>query len=186
MGKILENITDDLQTFIEKQHVFFVATSPLSEEGHINLSPKGLDCFRILSPLKVAYLDLVGSGNETSAHLHENGRITFMFCAFDGAPNVVRLYATGRTVLPDTPEWNELIPLFTPMQGMRQIIVADLNRVSTACGYAVPRMEYVEDRDTLIKWADRKGDEGLAAYKLEKNTHSIDGLPTPILDLKNR
>lgn len=181
MGKVLDSITDDLRALIEKQHVFFAATAPVSEEGHINLSPKGLDSFRIVSPLKVAYLDLVGSGNETAAHLQENGRITFMFCVFDGAPNVVRLYGTGRAVLPDTPEWDELIPLFTPMAGMRQIIVTDLNRVSTACGYAVPRMEYVEDRDTLTKWADRKGEEALEQYKLEKNLRSIDGLPTPLL-----
>jgi hypothetical protein len=180
MGKLVETITDDLRRFIEKQHVFFVATAPLSADGHVNLSPKGLDCFRVLSPLKVAYLDLVGSGNETSAHLHENGRITFLFCAFNGAPKIVRLHGTGYTVLPDTPEWDELLPLFTPMAGMRQIIVADVSRVSTSCGYAVPLMDFVDERDTLTKWAEKKGEDALEKYKLDKNTRSIDGLPTPL------
>src|SRR5262245_18924416 len=113
MGKVVEEITPQLREFIEKQHLIFVATAPLSLEGHVNLYPKGLDCLRIFSPLKVGYLDLTGSGNETSAHLLENGRITFMFCAFDGPPNIVRLYGQGRTVIPDTPEWDELIPNFT-------------------------------------------------------------------------
>ncbi len=178
MGKVYESISDELRTWIEAQHVFFVATAPLSAEGHVNISPKGRDSFRVLSPLKVAYLDLTGSGNETSAHLHENGRVTFMFCAFDGPPRVLRLYGTGRTVLPDTPEWDELIGHFTPALGMRQIIVCDVSRVSTACGYAVPLMDFVEERDTLTKWAETKGDDGLVAYRHEKNLASIDGLPT--------
>jgi hypothetical protein len=181
VGKLYDHITDDLRKFIEQQHLFFVATAPLSAEGHVNLSPKGLDCFRVLSPTRVAYLDLVGSGNETAAHLLENGRITLMFCAFTGAPNILRLYGNGYSVLPDAPEWDELITLFDPPINTRQIIVADIHRVSTACGYAVPLMDYVEDRDTLLKWADRKGEEGLAQYKLEKNQRSIDGLPTPLL-----
>src|SRR5215207_5018215 len=105
MGKEHDYITEDHQAFIEGQRVFFVCTSPLSAEGHINLSPKGFDCFRILSSARVGYLDITGSGNETSAHLLENGRITFMFCGFEGAPNIVRLFGTGHAVLPDTDEW---------------------------------------------------------------------------------
>lgn len=180
MGKTYETITDELRAFIEKQHLFFVATAPLAVDGHVNLSPKGLDSFRILSSTSVAYLDMTGSGNETSAHLHENGRITFMFCGFDGPPNIVRLYGTGRTVLPNTEEWADLAGHFPTYRGARQIILANITRVSTACGYAVPFMEYRDDRDTLVKWADRKSAEELAAYQGEKNLCSIDDLPTPL------
>jgi hypothetical protein len=178
MAKVVENITEELQAFIKAQHVFFVATAP-REGGHVNLSPKGHDCFRIFSPSQVAYLDLTGSGNETAAHLHENGRITIMFCAFDGPPNIVRLYGQGRVVLPDTAEWESLAPQFTLYKGARQIIVADIDRVQTSCGYAVPFFDYVEERETLDKWAAHKGEEGLATYRAEKNVRSIDGLPTP-------
>jgi hypothetical protein len=180
MGKVYEALTEDLQTFIQAQHVFFVATAPLSAEGHINLSPKGLDSFRILSPNRVAYLDLTGSGNETSAHLYENKRITFMFCAFNGPPNILRLYGTGRTILPDAPEWADLLPRFPAYPGIRQIILADITRVYTSCGYAVPRMEYVGERDTWIRWAETKGEEALVTYRQEKNSYSIDALPTPL------
>jgi hypothetical protein len=180
MGKVYEALTEDLQTFIQAQHVFFVATAPLSAEGHINLSPKGLDSFRILSPNRVAYLDLTGSGNETSAHLYENKRITFMFCAFNGPPNILRLYGTGRAILPDAPEWADLLPRFPAYPGIRQIILADITRVYTSCGYAVPRMEYVGERDTWIRWAETKGEEALVTYRQEKNSYSIDALPTPL------
>jgi hypothetical protein len=180
MAKVYEAITDDLRGFIERQHLFFVATAPLSEEGHINLSPKGWDAFRVLSPTTVAYLDLTGSGNETSAHLLENGRITFMFCAFEGPPNIVRLFGKGRTVLPDTPEWAELAPHFTQRPGARQIIVAEITRVQTSCGFAVPCMDFAGERDALNRWAENRGEESLKEYRREKNTLSIDGLPTPI------
>lgn len=180
MAKYYEQITDELQTFIAQQHMFFVASAPLSADGHVNVSPKGLDSFRVLTPLRVAYLDLTGSGNETSAHLLENGRITFMFCAFEGAPRVLRLFGTGRTVLPGTPEWDELILLFKVYQGARQIIVAEITTVQTACGFAVPLYEYQGQRDTLLKWADTKGDDGLADYQRQKNMQSLDALPTPL------
>jgi hypothetical protein len=144
------------------------------------VSPKGIDTFRVLSPNEVAYLDLTGSGNETSAHIQENQRITLMWCAFDGAPNILRLYGRARTVLPDSLEWAAYAAHFTLYHGARQIIVADIHRVQTSCGYAVPLMEFREDRDTLLKWADRKGDDGLAVYRQEKNSRSIDGLGTPI------
>ena len=180
MGKVHPHITDELADFIRQQHLFFVATAPLSEAGHVNLSPKGLNSFRILSPMRVAYLDMTGSGIETSSHLQENGRITFMFCAFEGYPSVLRLYGTGSAVLPGTPEWDELSPQFELFYGARQIIVADLDRVHTACGYAVPLMDYVGERDQLQRWACAKGDEGLAEYRQEKNAFSIDGLPSPL------
>jgi hypothetical protein len=185
MGKVHESITPEIQAFIRKQHVFFVATAPLSADGHVNVSPKGLDCFRILSASQVAYLDLTGSGNETSAHLLENGRVTLMFCGFDGAPNIVRLYGRGRTLLPDTPEWDSLIYQFPTYNGTRQIILADIDRVSTSCGYAVPLYSYEGERDTLLKWADRKGEDGLTRYRHEKNECSIDGLPTPLAQQSN-
>lgn len=181
MAKVHENITDSIRAFIEKQHLFFVATAPLSGDGRVNMSPKGLDSLRVLSRDRVAYLDLTGSGNETSAHLLENGRITFMFCAFEGPPNIVRLYGTGRTIVPGAPEWDELYALFPQdYLGVRQIIVADISRVQTSCGYAVPFMDFVGERDTLHRWAEAKGADGLVSYRQQKNLCSIDGLPTPL------
>jgi len=180
MGKVIDSITDELQAFIDAQHIFFVASAPLDAAGHINLSPKGMDSFRVLTPNRVAYLDLTGSGNETSAHLMENGRITIMFCAFDGPPNIVRLYGEGHAVVPESPEWPLLSQSFPQYPGMRQIIVAEVDRVQTSCGYAVPLYEYVSERDTLIRWAEAKGDEGLNTYWDTKNVASIDALPTPL------
>ena len=180
MAKFYDTISDDLRKFIEAQHMFFVATAPLTADGHVNLSPKGHNVFRVLNPNKVAYLDLTGSGNETSAHLLENGRITFMFCAFEGPANILRLYGRGHAVLPVTPEWDELIPNFTVLPGTRQLIVADIHQVQTSCGYAVPFYDYVEDRQSLVKWAENKGEEGLEAYHAEKNVKSLDGLPTAL------
>jgi hypothetical protein len=178
VGKVFEGITQDLKAFIEAQPVFFVATAPLSGTGHVNLSPKGLDCLRLLSPSQIAYLDLTGSGNETAAHLAENGRITFMFCAFSDAPRILRLYGTGTVVLANSPAWRELASSFPTYRGMRQIITAEITRVQTSCGYGVPLMEFVAQRDTLLRWAEAKG-ETLPAYRQLKNARSIDGLPAP-------
>jgi len=138
MGKFHNSIQEQHAAFIQKQKMFFVATAPLKSDGHVNLSPKGLDSFRILSPTRVAYMDIVGSGNETSAHILENGRITFMFCAFEDAPNILRLYGKGRTVLPDDVLWAELSAHFTLQPATRQIIVADIHKVQTSCGFSVP------------------------------------------------
>lgn len=160
--------------------MFFVSTAPLSADGHVNLSPKGIDSFRVLSPNKVAYMDIIGSGNETSAHLLENGRITIMFCAFEGPPNILRLYGEGRTVLPGDDEWNELSALFELQLATRQIIVANVHKVQTSCGFSVPLYEYMGERDHAEKWAQAKGAEGLEAYKREKNRISMDGLPTAL------
>ncbi len=178
MAKFFNSIEDRHAEFIEKQHMFFVASAPLSASGHVNLSPKGSDCFRILSPHKVAYMDIIGSGNETSAHLLENGRITFMFCAFDGPPNIMRLYGRGYTVLPEHGEWNELSNHFKLVLGTRQIIVADIDMVQTSCGFSVPYYSYEGERDHAEKWALNKGEDGLESYKAEKNRVSLDGLPT--------
>lgn len=180
MAKVFEQIGEDLRAFIAAQQLFFVATAPLAEAGHVNLSPKGLDGFRVLGPRRVAYIDLTGSGNETSAHLQENGRITFMFCAFAGPPKILRLYGRGQTVLPTDPSWAELRPRFGAEPGARQIVVADIDRVQTSCGFGVPLFAYAGQRDTLVKLADAKGDEGLSAYRAEANARSIDNLPTPL------
>jgi hypothetical protein len=180
MAKVFDHITDDLQQFIAKQQMFFVATAPLNATGHVNISPKGLDSFRILSPNRVAYLDLTGSGNETSAHLHENGRITFMFCAFQGTPLILRLYGQGQTILPHSSDWNSLASQFVEMPGVRQLIVADIDRVQTSCGTGVPLYEYQTQRQALLQWAEKKGHDGLQQYHQQKNQISIDGLPTPL------
>ena len=180
MAKVFASITDDLQRFIAVQQMFFVATAPLAADGHINLSPKGLDSFRILSPNQVAYLDLTGSGNETSAHLQENERITLMFCAFQEPPVILRLYGKGRTILPDAPDWEPLYARFLPIPGIRQIIVAAIDRVQTSCGMGVPLYEQIAQRQSLVKWAEKKGEDGIQAYQQQKNSSSIDGLPAPL------
>ncbi len=180
MARTYDAITDELRSFIEAQRMFFVASAPLGADGHVNLSPKGLEALRVLGPYRVAYLDLTGSGNETSAHLAENGRITLMFCAFDGPPSILRLYGQGAVALPGGALWDELRPHFGDSPGARQIIVATIERVQTSCGFAVPRYDYVGQRDTLVRWSDVKGEEGLIAYRAEKNARSIDGLVTPL------
>lgn len=180
MAKVFDSITEELQAFIAAQPLFFVASAPLSPTGHVNVSPKGLDCFRVLSAHRVAYLDLTGSGNETSAHLAENGRITFMFCAFQEAPRILRLYGQGRVVLPRTPEWEDLLPHFVALPGARQIIVADISRVQISCGFGVPLLEPVAQRPLLAEWATNKGEQGVQEYHKAKNMISIDGLPTPL------
>ncbi len=180
MAEFFDAISNNLRAFIEAQRVFFVATAPAGNQGRGNLSPKGLDGFRVLGPNRVAYLDLTGSGNETSAHLRENGRITFMFCAFTGSPNILRLYGRGEVALPGSALWDELRPRFGDEPGARQIIVAAIDRVQTSCGFAVPNYEYVGQRDALTKWANVKGADGLATYQREKNARSIDGMVTPL------
>ncbi len=183
MARSYDGITTELQAFIEEQPVFFVATAPLSPDGHVNLSPKGLDSFRVLDPTRVAYLDLTGSGNETSAHLRENGRVTFLFCAFSGPPRILRLHGRGHTALPGSAGWSALAKHLPEIPGARQIIVADIERVSTSCGYGVPLMEYVGQRDTLPRWVrqmEKTG--GLAGYRAAENVRSIDGLLTPLAE----
>ncbi len=181
MAKLSDTILDHHAEFIAKQKMYFVATAPLTPDGHINLSPKGTDSFRVLSPTQVAYLDMTGSGNETSAHLLENGRITVMFCAFDGPPNILRLYGHGFTVLPTDSRWSGLSSRFDlSLPAIRQIIVVDVYHVQTSCGYSVPLYDYAGERDHAFKWAEKKGADGLVQYRHEKNRHSIDGLITAI------
>jgi Pyridoxamine 5'-phosphate oxidase len=180
MGKFSESISGAHADFINNQHIFFVATAPLSADGRVNLSPKGLDCFRMLSENRVAYMDLIGSGNETSAHILENDRITFMFCSFDGKPNILRLYGKGFAVLPGSKDWDEYGSHFTLYQSTRQLIVANIDLVQTSCGFGVPLFDYIGERDVHFEWAKTKGEEGLRSYINEKNLKSLDGLKTGI------
>ena len=178
MGEVLGELTDELREFLLSQPVFFVGTAPLGAHGHVNVSPKGLDTLRVLAPAECAYLDLTGSGNETSAHIRENGRFTIMACSFGDRPRILRLYGTGSVHLPGTPRWAELRAAFGEFQGPRQIIALRIERVQTSCGYGVPRMRLEGERPLLERWAAAKGADGLAKYRTEKNRVSIDGLPT--------
>jgi hypothetical protein len=172
-----ERLDDGLREWIGRQHVFFVATAPSGDEGHVNLSPKGYDTFRILDDHTVAYLDLTGSGVETISHLQQNGRITFLFCAFEGPPRIVRLYGQGRALRAGDDGFDELAEQFPSLPGTRSIIRVELDRISTSCGYSIPFLRYDGERERLLDWADKKGPEGLEEYWGEKNQHSIDGLP---------
>jgi hypothetical protein len=177
VAKVFEALDTRLRSFIAAQHVFFVATAPLSADGTVNLSPKGLDSFCVLGPREVAYLDLVGSGAETLAHLRENGRITLMFCAFEGPPKILRLQGRGRVVEPADAEWSELVARFPEYAGTRSIIRVELTRIADSCGYGVPLLQFEGERSQMVAWAEKKGAEGLQSYQLENNQVSLDGLP---------
>ena len=177
MGQVYDVLPEGLTSFVANQPVFFVATAPLSAGGHVNLSPKGGDTFRVIDPGTVAYLDLTGSGVETVAHLRENGRIAFMFCAFEGPPRIVRLYGRGRALRPGDEGFPELVDLFPELPGVRSVVRVDLDRVSSSCGFGVPVLRFEGHRDQLVAWAARKGGDGIAAYQAERNAVSIDGLP---------
>ena len=179
MGKMLASLDERLTAFIAAQKIFFTATAP--NAGRVNLSPKGIDTFRCLDDHTVAYLDLTGSGNEAAAHLIENGRMTIMFCAFDGAPLILRLYGHGRVVRPRDADWDTLLARFDSLPGLRQIVVLQIESVQTSCGFAVPLYEFAGDRRTLLDWSEQKGPDGLEEYRREKNQTSIDGLPTHLL-----
>lgn len=178
MGNQHTEIDDSLRPFIQGQRMFFVATAPLDACGHVNVSPKGLDTLRILGPTKVAYLDHVGSGSETIAHVKENGRIVLMWCAFEGSPTILRLHGRGEVLTPHDPEFQQLRPLFpaTPDGGRAMIVVA-VQRIATSCGFGVPLYRFEQERSQMCDWAERKGPDGLAEYQRLKNATSIDGLP---------
>jgi hypothetical protein len=180
MSEWFKTITPELKRFIADQKVFFVATAP--REGRINLSPKGMDTFRVASPKRVLYLDLTGSGNETAAHLLDDGRITIMFCSFDKTARIIRLYGHGRAIHPRDDEWDEYLAMFPSEPGIRQIMVIDIEAAMTSCGYAVPRFDRLEERDTLRKYWQTRGDGAAAEYQQKKNLESIDGLPTGIFE----
>jgi len=191
MGTVYPELDERLISFIRDQPMFFVATAPCLDDagdgGHVNVSPKGYrDTFAVLDPLTVAYLDLTGSGAETIAHLRQNGKITIMFCSFGRQPKILRLYGTGRTVLPADPDWPALATHFSvdPGEGtgtdrgnQRAIIVFTVGRIADSCGYAVPVMELTEERDLLTRWSERRSAEDLPEYRVKHNATSIDGLP---------
>ncbi|MDP1876765.1 MAG: pyridoxamine 5'-phosphate oxidase family protein [Actinomycetota bacterium] len=178
MADVLDGIDDKLAEWLQEQPVFFVATAPLAADGLVNCSPKGLaGTFAVIDERTVAYLDLTGSGIETIAHLRENGRIVLMFCAFDGRPNIVRMHGRGRVVLPTDEAFEELAARFTEHPGARSVVVVHVERLSESCGYAVPTMDYRADRDVLDLSNRKRGEDGLAEYRREKNTRSLDGLP---------
>jgi hypothetical protein len=181
VGKLYDAIDNRLREWILKQPMFFVGTAPLSSDGHVNISPKGMaGTFAVLGDRRVAYLDYFGSGAETIAHLHENGRIVVMFCAFDGPPKIVRLHGRGRAVLRDQAEFATLRGEFGKERtaGQRSVIVVDVDRIADSCGYAVPRLDFVGDRDVLDLHHLKKPDGYFDEYWDAKNAASIDGLPT--------
>jgi hypothetical protein len=177
MGKVHEQIDETLGEFIRAQQMFFVATGPLSASGHLNLSPKGLDTLRILDPHTLAYLDYVGSGAETIAHLRENGRIVVMLCAFQGPPRIVRLHGRGEVLEPQNHEFDRLRGLFPAEPPARAIVRISITRIADSCGFGVPRYSFEGHRTQLPDWASRKGAQGLLQYQQKKNRSSIDGLP---------
>lgn len=179
MGKQYAQIDSMHREFIERQHVFFTASA--TAQSRVNVSPKGLNGFRILDENTVAYLDLTGSGSEAAAHLRVDGRLTLMFCAFEGRPQVLRLYGQGRSVLRGSTEYARILQSAfanTEQPGARQIVVLDVDLVQTSCGFGVPLFDYAGERANLIDWAANKGEVGLQGYRREKNSRSIDGLPT--------
>lgn len=178
MGRVLPEIDARVAELVATQPVFFVATAPLSGDGHVNVSPKGgSGTLVVVDPRTVAYLDITASGAETIAHLRENGRITVMVCSFGPRPNVVRLHGRGRVVPADDPEIDAWLPRFPEHPGVRAVVVVDVRRVSESCGFAVPRMDYVGERDVLDLANARKDQAELVDYRRRKNATSIDGLP---------
>ncbi len=180
MGQRYTALNEAMKAFIEQQKIYFVGTAP--EEGRINVSPKGLDTLRILGDTRITWLNLTGSGNETAAHLIEDGRMTIMFCSFEGDPMILRLYGRARPVHPHDDDWDELIALFPALPGPRQVIDMHIDLVQTSCGAGVPLYEYVGQRDQLTSWLADQGDEDIRAYWQEANAISLDGKPTGILD----
>ncbi|WP_340203315.1 pyridoxamine 5'-phosphate oxidase family protein [Ascidiimonas sp. W6] len=179
LGKQLESITKELQEFIEQQKIFFVGTAAC--EGRVNVSPKGTDSFRIINANKIAWLNLTGSGNETAAHLLKDSRMTIIFCAFEGKPLILRLYGAAKIYHHRDQEFHQYIKLFPENVGSRQIIEMEVDLIQTSCGYAVPFMDFKEERTTLNSWAEKQGKDKIEAYWENKNTTSIDGFETQIL-----
>jgi len=177
MGKVYEALDATLVAFIRRQKLFFVATAPLSRDGHVNVSPKGYDSLTILDPLTVAYLDLGGSGIETHAHIRENGRITLMFCAFEGAANILRLYGRGESCMFGDPDFPDKIAMFPGFERARNIVTVQIDRISDSCGWGVPFFDYKGERDQLRRATQARPAEEWAARRYESNAVSIDGLP---------
>ncbi len=179
MAERFNSLSEKHIEFIKKQHLFFVSTAPL--EGFINLSPKGMDSFRVINEKKIIWLNLTGSGNETAAHILEDTRMTLMFCSFDKQPLILRLYGEAETVHPRDSKWEQLFTFFPEFIGARQIFEVELDLVQTSCGFAVPEFQLVKERPTLNKWADEKGKEFVEQYWKDKNTRSMNDKSTGIL-----
>lgn len=177
MGKVFRGIDADLAQWIAVQPMFFVASAPLAAEGLVNVSPRGQDCFSVLGELQVGWVDFTGSGVETIAHLRQNGRITLMWCAFSGPPRIVRLHGTGTVHLPGAPRYDEVVARHPSHPSTRAVVTVDVNRISDSCGYGVPLMDHVGERDQMLRWAQAKGPEAVLAYQAERNAASLDGLP---------
>ena len=178
MASKFETLTEEHIEFIGRQHVFFVGTA--GKEGYINVSPKGMDSFRVLTPGRVVWLNLTGSGNESAAHVLENGRMTIMFCSFDEEPLIMRLYGTARAIHPRDPDWKEMLDLFPTFIGTRQFFDVRIELVQTSCGYAVPYYQLLGERPILEDWARKKGREGVEQYWKDNNTKSLDDKDTGI------
>ena len=170
-------IDNNLADWMARQHMFFVASAPLDAAGHVNCSPKGGDCLRVVGAHEVVYRDLTGSGTETIAHLRENGRLVMMFCAFEGPPRIVRLHGRGTVVTRNDDRYDAWSALFTPHIGERALIHLHVDRIADSCGYAVPLYAFAGHRDVLDKWSDNRGAARLEQYRREHNAVSIDGLP---------
>ncbi len=179
MAERFKKLDDKHMAFIREQHMYFVGTA--GAQGYVNVSPKGMDSFRILDATTVAWLNLTGSGNETAAHVLENGRMTVMFCSFDKQPLIMRLYGQATAIHPRDERWSELYELFPAYTGARQIFQMELDLVQTSCGYAVPYYKLKGERPTLTKWADNRGEAGIQDYWVEKNTKSLNDKDTGIL-----
>jgi hypothetical protein len=177
VGKIYSKIDDFVREFIKAQPLFFVASAPLDPDGHVNISPKGLDTLRILGPSTIAYLDLTGSGIETVSHLKENGRIVLMFCNFQGAPKILRLYGRGRVIELGHPEFQSHADRFPVHEGARAVILIEISRIADSCGFGVPLLQYEGQRSQLSAWSQKLGPAGLEKYHRGKNSSSIDGVP---------
>jgi len=177
MGKVFDGVDDRNADFIRSQRVFFDATAPLTADGHVNLSPKGLEGLVIVDPHTVAYLDFIGSGIETVSHLRENGRIALMFCAFEGPPRILRLHGRGTVIEPGEAAWEAWSGRFPACRHARAVVRVAVERVADSCGYGVPRYEFRGDRSQLFEWAERKDDAALERYRREFNANSLDGLP---------
>jgi len=181
MAKVHKEITTELSDWIAEQSMYFVASAPLSESGHVNVSPRGVHSLRIMTPNQVLLLDLTGSGNETAAHVTQNSRLTVMFCAFNGKPKILRLYGNAEAILPGHDEWQKLRAEFPDsIVGVRQLFRLTITRVQTSCGFGVPLMDFVAQRETLSEWSTKRNEQELMDYRQNKNAVSIDGLAIPV------
>jgi hypothetical protein len=179
MGQRHSELSEKLTGFIRQQHLFFVGTA--DRDGHVNVSPKGMDTLRVLDARRIVWLNLTGSGNETAAHLQASGRITLMFCAFAGDPLILRVYGQGRAIHPHDADWSQLVELFPALPGARQIIDVGIELVQTSCGFGVPLLDFKSERALLSAWAEKKGEDGVRQYWQDKNQVSLDGKPTGIV-----